>query len=188
MTTQTQSTIINGVDTVAVRQLIQSAAEHPDQAVTRWGVTTVWKGGCRTDTKVSGYQIGGKRVAKDFTIRIDEPLELGGTNQFPNPQEVLMAAFNACMSVGYVAGAALHGVELTHLEIRTEGDIDLRGFLGVDASVKPGYETIRYTVRIAGNGTPEQFQKIHETVMATSPNRHNIGQPIKLEAALEVVE
>jgi hypothetical protein len=56
----------------------------------------------------------------------------------------------------------------------------------LDPKVKPGYEEISYTVYIKGNGTPEQFQKIHETVCATSPNRYNIANPIKLDTHLVV--
>ena len=51
-----------------------------------------------------------------------------------------MAAFNACITVGYVAGAALKGIKLESLEIRTKGQLDLRGFLGLDDTVPPGYE------------------------------------------------
>jgi uncharacterized OsmC-like protein len=114
-------------------------------------------------------------VDKDFTIRIDEPLEIGGTNQYANPQEYLLAAVNACMMVGYVAVSSLLGVDLESVRIETEGDIDLRGFLGVDKNVAPGYESLKQTVYIKGNGTPEQFQKIHEMAWATSPNRYNIN-------------
>ena len=109
-----------------------------------------------------------------------------GTNTAPNPQEVLMAAFNACMLVGYVTGCAMKGVELEKVEIETEGELDLRGLLGLDASIKPGYDTIHYIVRIKGNGTKEQFQEVHETVMATSPNRYNVASPIRLESDLFV--
>ena len=55
----------------------------------------------------------GKKIGRHFVISIDEPLELCGTNQYPNPQEYLLAATNACMIVGYVAVAALMGVKLT---------------------------------------------------------------------------
>jgi hypothetical protein len=89
------------------------------------------------------------------------------------------------MTVGYVAGAALHGVELESLQIESEGNIDLRGFLGFD-HVPAGYDEIRYTIRVKGNGTPEQMKKIHELVMATSPNRFNLAQPIKLTANLVI--
>ena len=93
---------------------------------------------------------------------------------------------NACMLVGYVVGASVKGITLEKLEIETEGELDLRGFLGIDENVKPGYDTIKYQVRIKGNGTPEQFQEIHETVIRTSPNRFNMANPIKLESELLV--
>jgi hypothetical protein len=90
------------------------------------------------------------------------------------------------MVVGYVAGAAMNNIKLQNLTIETEGELDLRGFLGLDPKVKPGYDQIHNTVHIKGNGTPEQFQKIHETVMATSPNRFNLANPIRLTADLLV--
>jgi hypothetical protein len=72
------------------------------------------------------------------------------------------------------------------VEIETDGELDLRGFLGIDPGVRPGYEAIRYTVRIKGNGTPEQFREIHENVMKTSPNYFNISRPVRIDAKLEV--
>ena len=81
---------------------------------------------------------------------------------------------------------AANGITLQKLEIETRGELDLRGFLGIDPKVRPGYESIQYTVRIKGNGTPEQFRKIHETVIKTSPNYFNVSQPIRLDAELVV--
>ncbi len=186
MTSTPQSTLINGIDTDAVRQLVGAVSEDPGNGMTSWRVATHWKGGTRSDTKVSSYAIGGTEVEKDWTIPIDEPLELGGTNRFANPQEYLLAAFNACQMVGYVALAALEGIELEDVRIETHGDIDLRGFLGLDPDVAPGYESLSYTVYLKGNGTPEQLRKIHEAVMATSPNRYNLGSAIKLNSNLVV--
>ena len=97
-----------------------------------------------------------------------------------------MAAFNACIMVGYVAGAALKGIELDHLEIETRGELDLRGFLGLSEDVVPGYEKIDYDVRIAGNGSKADFEDIHAAVMATSPNYFNLSRPIALNATLSV--
>ena len=57
---------------------------------------------------------------------------------FPALQELLMAAFNACISVGYVAGASMKGINLDKLEIRTSGTLDLRGFLGLSDQIAPG--------------------------------------------------
>ena len=178
---------VNGVDTVALKQLIDNSAKGGRQSQVKFAVATHWRGGARSETRVDGYEFAGRQVEKDFSILIDEPRELCGTNTQPNPQEMLMAAFNACMLVGYVAGATVHGIELQSLSIETQGELDLRGFLGLDATVKPGYDSIHYTVRIRGNGTAEQFEKIHQTVIATSPNRFNIANPIKLTSELVVV-
>jgi uncharacterized OsmC-like protein len=111
---------------------------------------------------------------------------LCGTNQFANPQEYLMAATNACMMVGYATVAAVMGVELSKLELEITGEIDLRGFLDIDPTVPRGYEGLHYTVRIAGNGTPEQFEKMHEVVQRTSPNYYNISNPIPLTSELVI--
>jgi uncharacterized OsmC-like protein len=110
----------------------------------------------------------------------------GGSNRFANPQEHLLAALNACMMVGYVAQCAVHGITLESLEIETDGEIDLRGFLGIDPNVRPGYENLRYVVRIKGSGTKEQFAEIHKAVMATSPNFFNVSRPVTLKPTLVV--
>jgi len=49
-----------------------------------------------------------------------------------------------------------------------------------------GYPEIRYTVHLKGDGTPEQMRKIHDLVIATSPNRFNLANPIALKADLVI--
>ena len=50
----------------------------------------------------------------------------------------------------------------------------------------PGYENLRYIVRIKGSGTKEEFAEIHEAVMATSPNFYNVSRPVTLKPTLVV--
>lgn len=185
MTTQTQpETIVNDINVTALKQAIADIAANPDAGQTSWKVTSQWKGGTRTDHLVDGVEFGGQKVERQFQIQIDEPCELGGTNQFANPQEYLLAATNACMMVGYATVAAVMGVKLSKLELEITGDIDLRGFLDIDRSVAPGYERLHYTVRVAGDGTREQFEKMHEVVQRTSPNYYNISHPIEVSSNL----
>jgi uncharacterized OsmC-like protein len=180
------SRIINGIDADALRNVMAAISEDHAKGMTNWNVRTMWKGGTRNDTHVTNYTIGGERVEKDFTIKIDEPLALLGTNQHANPQEYLLAALNSCMMVGYAAVCALQGIRLDRMHIETTGDIDLRGFLGLDENVKPGYDSLTYTVHLSGDATPEQFQAVHEFVMRTSPNRFNIASQVALQARLVV--
>lgn len=181
---KTNPQVINGIDTAALLGAAEGISKNAALGETKWAVRTEWKGGTRSETKVEASYLGGTRISKDFTIGIDEPLELCGTNQYANPQEYLMAALNACMTVGYTALCSLEGITIEELRIETEGEIDLRGFLGLDATVKPGYENLRYTVYLKGNGTPEQFERIHRKVQATSPNYFNLTNAIPLESRL----
>lgn len=186
MSTTLSQTRTNGIDTAALRSAIDAMAADPAKAQTGWSITSRWQGGTRSDHHVQSFSIGGQVVRRPFVIKVDEPLELCGTNQHANPQEYLLAALNACMMVGYSAVSALMGVKLTKLEVVTTGDIDLRGFLGIDPAVPAGYERLKQEVRIAGDGTPEQFEQIHATVRATSPNFFNINRAVAVQSELVV--
>jgi uncharacterized OsmC-like protein len=189
MLTQTRTAkpkVVNGINVDDLSALIDSVKRDPAEGKTSWRVTTAWEGQARSRTQVDGFKIGGEQVTRRFSIEIDEPWELGGSNRFANPQEHLLAALNACMTVGYVAQCALRGITLESLKIETDGEIDLRGFLGIDPAVPPGYVNLTYVVRIRGSGTKEEFAKIHEAVMATSPNFHNVSRPVDLKPTLVV--
>jgi uncharacterized OsmC-like protein len=177
---------VNGLDVDALHEVIEQVKKDPAKGIVEFKVKTGWKGQTRSETSVESYKLGGSEIKRRFTVKADEPIELLGENTAPNPQELLMAALNACITVGYVAGAAVNGITLSKLEIETTGQLDLRGFLGIDPQIKPGYESIQYVVHIAGNGTAEQFQEIHENVIKTSPNYFNVSRPVRLDATLKV--
>ena len=177
---------VNGLDLAALGEMVEAIEKDPAQAKASFEVATRWAGQTRSETVVEGFTLGGKRYERQHRIVADEPCELLGTDSAPNPQELLMAAFNACIMVGYVAGAATKGVRLDSVEIRTRGTLDLRGFLGLSDQVAPGYEAIDYDVRIRGDGTAEQFEEIHQTVMKTSPNYFNFSRPIRMNGSLHI--
>ena len=179
-----QKAIVNDIDLDKLTQLVAEAAITPALG---FEVTTRWDGQFRSESSVGPIRFGnGDVVVRDFVIKADEPEEILGSNQSPNPQELLMAALNACMTVGYVAGAAKRGIRLDRLEIETKGTLDLRGFFALSDTVPPGYPVIEYVVRIAGEGTTEQFEEIHAEVQVTSPNFDNIARAIRIDAKLEV--
>jgi uncharacterized OsmC-like protein len=178
--------VVNGINVDDLFALIEEVKRDPAKGKTEWRVATTWQGQTRSRAEVEGFGIGGNEVPRRFSIDIDEPCELGGSNQYANPQEHLIAALNACIMVGYVAQCAVRGITLESLAIETEGEIDLRGFLGIDPAVKRGYDSLRYKVRIKEDGTKKQFAEIHEAVMATSPNFYNLSRPVALQPTLVV--
>jgi len=142
MPTQTKSAEPNVVNGINVDDLFALIDGVKRDAKTNWHVTTTWQGQTRSRAQVEGFEIGGKRVPRRFSIDIDEPFEIGGSNRFANPQEHLLAALNACIMVGYVAQCAVRGITLESLAIETVGEIDLRGFLGIDSTIPPGYDAL----------------------------------------------
>ena len=183
-TALSSSSVVNGIDTDAVHTLIESVEVNPPQGMTHWKVANTWQGGMHSRARVDSFAIGGNSVLRSFSIDIDEPLELGGGNAYANPQEYLLAGLNACMMVGYSALCALQGITLQKLEITTEGDIDLRGFFGLDPSIAPGYRELRTRVVIKGDGSEDQLRKIHELVLATSPNFYNVTRAVAVVPSL----
>lgn len=187
MLSPVMKTIINDVDLGGLEDLVESVEASPEQATLKFEVLTRWDGQFRSESRVGAICAGnGDKIARGHVIKADEPEELLGSNEAANPQELLMAALNACMTVGYVAGASKRGIALSKLEIETSGTLDLRGFFGLSDTVPPGYPSLQYVVRIAGDGTPKQFAEIHAEVQATSPNYDNLARAIRMETRLEV--
>lgn len=189
MTAMTKSAgranIVNGLDIDALMATRAAVDADPALGQVRFQVATEWLGQTRSRSTVSGYDLGGARVARNFTIAADEPSELLGSDTAPNPQELLLAALNACMSVGYVAGAAARGITLQHLRIESEAALDLRGFLGYPG-IPAGSPGIRVRVSIAGTGSPAEFRDIHAEVQKTSPNLFHLTQPLAVTAELTI--
>jgi uncharacterized OsmC-like protein len=181
-----QQAIVNGINVENVRALINTVKQNPRAGLTRLKVTNTWKGRNQMQARVESFEIGGQTVKRPFTVDIDEPLELGGGNGYANPQEHLTAALNACMMVGYIALCALQGIALEKLEIETEGEIDPRGFLGLDSDVPAGYRSLRSTIRLKGDASNEKLMRIHEMVKSTSPNYYNITRPVDLTSTFVI--
>jgi hypothetical protein len=56
--------------------------------------------------------------------------------------------------------AAARGIEIESIESSLEGDLDLRGFLGLSDDVRKGYSGIRVRMRAATSATPAQLKEL----------------------------
>ena len=180
------SDAVNGIDVKQLKKLTDSVVDEPITGQAIFAVTTAWKGGTATETEVKGYELGGKKIGRTFKFDMDEPNELLGQDGAATPLEYLMGAMNACMAITFICAAAMRNIKVRHLEIETEGHVDLRGFLGVDEIHRPGCDTLRYVLRVDGDATRAEFRQLHEEVMRLSSNYFNIANPVKLDSRLEV--
>jgi len=179
-------TDLNGINLGALVNLCERIRSDPDAGRARFRAMTAWRGGTLSETRIDGWSLGSEHYPKHFVIVIDEPPAILGQDRAPNPQEYLLAAMNACILNTFVAVCSTMGVTLQSVILESTGVLDLRGFLGLDSSIPAGYRTIDYTIRVKGDGSPEQFRKAHEAMKATSPNFYNMAQSIALRSTLEV--
>lgn len=177
---------MNGIPVDDVRGLIDTVSRRPAAARTRWRVANTWRGRLRSSGQADVVEIGGRTARRSLAIEVDAPLELGGTDNFASPQEHLLAALNACMTARFTALCALQGVEIYRLEIATEGELDLRGALGVDPAAPRGFGGLATTVTVRGPAPAEDYRRIFDEVLATSSTLFSLTQPVAVASELVV--
>lgn len=178
--------IINGFDAAALQGAVEGISQSPETGMTRWTVRSAWKGGTRISNRIDGCEIGGQRVARRHTIECDEPHEVFGADDAANPQELLLAAVGSCMSVIYALNAASRDIPIHRLEIELTAELDLRGPLGLDPAVPPGFREVECKVHINAEATDEQLEELHQSVLRLSANYYNLTTAIPMNARLMV--
>ena len=174
-TTATASTArLNDVDIDAVAGLAGKIQSEPDVAATTWRASVEWTGGFRSQATVREFS----------PVPSDEPTALGGDDTAANPVEQLLGALGNCLAVGYAANATGLGIDIKDLSIDLEGDLNLKTFLGLDPEGHAGYQSIRASVKIDSDATPEQLAQLHERVVGTSPVGHTLNRPVPVSIEL----
>jgi putative redox protein len=141
--------------------------------------------------KATGQLVGTTEVtvrAGGRTLTVDEPPALGGTDLGANPVEHALIALASCQAITYRFWAAQLGIELESLEVVAEGDLDLRGFFGVDDAVRPGFSAVRLKVTPAGPEPAERYRQLADAVDAHCPvhDLFSNATPIDRNLALPV--
>ncbi|MBN9107848.1 MAG: OsmC family protein [Pseudonocardia sp.] len=154
-----------------VRRTLGAAAakftEHPERASATFRTSGVGGSGMRTDIRVGAH-----------TVVIDEPAGLGGADAAPSPVEMVLAALLACQVVTYRVWAAKLGIPLDDVSVDVEGDLDRRGFFGVDHAVRAGFTDVRVVVTLSGPAGEERYQELAAAVDAHCPVLDTFQSPI----------
>jgi uncharacterized OsmC-like protein len=158
------------VDTPTLLATINAVRETPTLAKFRFRASNRWVSGTYSESRVESFTgAGGEHNHQsEFRYGADHPAVLVGQDRGPTPIEFLLHGLAACITAGIGNVAAARGVTLTSVESRVEGDIDLRGILGLSNEVRNGYERIRISFDIAGDAPPEKLREIVEQSRARS--------------------
>lgn len=123
------------------------------------------------------------RIGRHSSV-IDEPPALGGADTGPNPVETALAGLLSCQVVTYRFWAAKLGIPLDDITIETQGDLDVRGFFGLDDGVRPGFGDVRVQVRLTGPASPEQYRALQAAVDQHCPVLDLFSNPTPVSTEL----
>jgi uncharacterized OsmC-like protein len=183
---ETKPRVVNGVDLTTLTATVQAIQAEPALGACRFRARNTWLGGNRNQSMVTGFYGARQEMEHKQTFRMeaDEPAILAGTDEGANPVEHLLHALASCLTTSMVAHAAVRGLEIEELESELEGDIDLRGFLGLAPDVPRGYTNIRAKFRVKAK--PEDLSRVKELALF-SPVFNTItrGANVEVDVALK---
>ncbi len=161
---------LNGVDTPNLFATIDVVRNNPPLAKFQFRATNTWVSGTYGRGTIETFSgAGSEHVhARTFVLEADHPAVLVGEDRAPLPVEYMLYGLAACITGGIANIAAARGVQLSEVEATVEGDMDLRGILGLSNEVRNGYQAIRASFRIKGDAPEEKLRQIVEQARARS--------------------
>ena len=142
--------ILNGVNVSAVESTVNAIKKKPELAKFKFRLSNKWINGGHNRSIANNFYGANQQNPhlKTFELEADEPPILAGEDLAPNPVEHLLNALSACLTTTIVYHAAIRGIKIDELESELEGDIDIRGFLGISNEVRKGYQNIRVNFKV----------------------------------------
>lgn len=122
---------------------------------------------------------------RNFDFISDEPIELGGTNEGPNPVEYVLGAFAACQEIVIKAYATVLDIDIKAVHVKVEGNLDLHGFLNL-SDERAGFTSVSYKTTIETNETNEEKLKALEKFSVERCPVHDIiSNPLKIDGQVD---
>jgi uncharacterized OsmC-like protein len=181
--------VVNGLEVEQMAGIVNTVNESPDLARFVFCATNRWINGAHNRTAIKSLYIANqedKSRAKPFVVDADEPLALLGKDGAPNPVEYVLHALAACMTTTIVFEATAAGVEIEEIESSLEGELDLRGSLGLDDGIRNGFENIRVNFKIKADAPKEKLEELFKLAEAHSSVFDIISNPVPVSMKMEI--
>ncbi len=154
----------NGVDVPTLFATINAVKGQPELASFKFRATNRWIAGAHSRSTIESFSgAGGEHThTSEMVFDADHPTVLVGSDKAPTPVEFVLHGLGACLMAGIGNIASARGVDLTAVEARLEGEIDLRGILGISDEVRNGYQKIKVSFDIKGDAPEAKLREIVE--------------------------
>jgi uncharacterized OsmC-like protein len=117
-------------------------------------------------------------------IVVDEPKNLGGTDEGPTPVDFLLAGLAGCINVvGHIVAKEL-GFKLNGISVELEGDLNPARFLGKSKEQRAGYKDIRVKIKPDTDIDKATLEKWLEIIEDRCPVSDTFVNPTPVEMTL----
>ncbi len=182
-TAQCEKTV-NGVDLEKLTGTIEAIKKDASIAEFQFRAKNKWVGGALNRSEIKEFYGAGQEQkfrSEPFVLTNDEAPVLLGTDQGPNPVEHLLNALAGCMTTTMVYHAAAQGIEIEEIESELEGELDLRGFLKLDPTVRQGFRNVTVKFTVKSSAPAELLKRLTEN----SPVYDMVLNPVAVKVAVE---
>jgi uncharacterized OsmC-like protein len=122
---------------------------------------------------------------REHLVKSDYGEAAGGENQAPNPIELLLAAFAACIEAAFYEFAEHEGLTIASVEADVEGTLDLRGLFMV-GEVPAGFQGVRFVLRIVSPDDEARVRALAEKVIDHCPVVDSLKKPTAVSGTIEI--
>jgi uncharacterized OsmC-like protein len=185
--TMPEPRIRNGVNIDTLFATLDAVKGQPSLGAFQFRARNRWMGGAHNQSQIMDFYAAGaedQSRSTPFVLNAGEPPILLGTNEGPNPAEYLLHALAACLTTSLVYVAAARGVPLDEVESTVEGDMDVRGALGLSDDVPNRFQNIRVTFRIKSDAPREKLEQIVARAQARSAVFDSVSNPVPVTVQL----
>jgi uncharacterized OsmC-like protein len=182
-----EDVVLNGVNVTQLFGAIELISGNAEIAKFKFRNRNKWITGGLNRSAVDGYYgaLEEHTREKPFVLDNDEPPALLGEDRGPNPVEQVLHGLAGCITTTLVYHAAAKGIRIDEMETSFEGDLDLRGFLGLPGRTRNGYEEIRIKVRVKADATREQVEELVRLAERRSPVFDIVSNPVPVKVTVD---
>ncbi|MFO8235591.1 MAG: OsmC family protein [Bacteroidales bacterium] len=122
--------------------------------------------------------------ARNFKMIIDEPQNLGGTDEGANPVEYVLGALSGCLTVvGHLVAKEM-GFTLRSMSMEMSGNLDPARFMGKSKDERAGFKGIEVKIYADADADEETLNKWVEQIEVRCPVSDNLSNatPINISA------
>ena len=114
-------------------------------------------------------------TTRNFSFVVDEPKELGGTDEAPNPVEYLLGSYAGCLHVVANIVAKEQKLDVGKIKISISGELDPNRFLTASTGSRAGYQSLKVDISTSNSIPSEASQRF----LAAISDRCPINDTIK---------